>query len=103
MEEKRRARHRLRHVRSCSLISSTCEDTDVSMTIKVFETPIFLEPNRPLGLHVVLRQASDKHDIYVSKIEPSEHAARARFRARAALRALQTRLSRATATSRRAM
>ena len=78
MEEKRRARRNMRRARSYSLLSSTCETTDVSMAIRYQTVPLTIDSNRPLGLNVLLRESADKVDIYVSTIEPGLYERRRR-------------------------
>ncbi|KAI6172242.1 CBN-DSH-2 protein [Aphelenchoides besseyi] len=70
MEERRNARRHIRRARSFSMLSSTCDDTDISMGLKLYTASIKVEPGRDPGLKVLLHRAHNRHEIYVDEIIP---------------------------------
>ncbi|KAI6228338.1 CBN-DSH-2 protein [Aphelenchoides besseyi] len=75
MEERRNARRHIRRARSYSMLSSTCDDTDISMGLKVYTASIKVEPGRDPGLKVLLHRAHNRHEIYVDEIVPGSSLA----------------------------
>lgn len=79
MEEKRHNRKhgvgRLRRrARSYSMLSTTCDDTEISVRIDLITVELNLNSGRDFGLSVIVRKTAHYHGIYVGSIEPSTHS-----------------------------
>lgn len=61
-----------RRAHSHSFLSTSCEDTDVSVRVDLLTVELNLNSGRDFGLNVIVRKTANYHGIYVGSIEPSE-------------------------------
>ncbi|KAH7713539.1 Domain found in DishevelledEgl-10and Pleckstrin family protein [Aphelenchoides avenae] len=68
---RRRRARRTRPSRASTFLSSTFDDTEISMALDLLTISLRLDPKEPLGLSVVVHKSNGCEGIYVHNVEPN--------------------------------